>query len=209
MWAGTIMQASHMPLCRCTPFQNNSTSPRASPKPTPGSAGAQGPAVPTEPWPRPCPPPVPALPRASSPRAGRVWGEGLCAPAAPWGLAVPSLAKVGAWGDSPRMLWCSGGCLAIGAGTVLLFRGQIVTLAINHIVSLLGRAVPCLRGRCGHGCQNLLRPQGRDGLTGAQATRPLPHPAFLPAGFLLLSWSLAGPCVRLRAAGHGLCGCWC
>lgn len=40
MWAGTIMQASHMPLCQCTPFQNNSTRPRASPEPTPGSAGA-------------------------------------------------------------------------------------------------------------------------------------------------------------------------
>lgn len=40
MWAGTIMQASHMPLCQCTPFQNNSTRLRASPEPTPGSAGA-------------------------------------------------------------------------------------------------------------------------------------------------------------------------
>lgn len=40
MWAGTIMQASHMPLCQCTPFQNNSTRPCASPEPTPGSARA-------------------------------------------------------------------------------------------------------------------------------------------------------------------------
>lgn len=40
MWAGTIMQASHMPLCQCAAFQNNSPRPRASPEPTPGSAGA-------------------------------------------------------------------------------------------------------------------------------------------------------------------------
>lgn len=110
---------------------------------------------------------------------------------------ISVLAQVGALGGSRRTLHCTGTYLAAGAGAVLLFRGQTVTPAIMHHWETL----PCLRGWYSHGCQHLL---WAPGLTGARATKPLPHPALLPAAFLLLSWGLAGPCVRLRAAG---CGC--
>lgn len=65
MWADTIMQASHMPLCQCTPFQNNSTSPCASPSPPPGLPEHRGLALPTSPSPQ-AQPVLPALPAQRS-----------------------------------------------------------------------------------------------------------------------------------------------
>lgn len=134
MWAGTIMQASHMPLCQCAPFQNNSTRLCASPEPTPGSAEHHGPTVPTSPSPRACSRPLHASAQSQQPH-GRalLGGRGAWSPHSTVEPAVLSvLAEVGAPGGSPRTLCCTGACLAAGAGTVLLFRGQTDTLAITH-----------------------------------------------------------------------------
>lgn len=71
MWAGTIMQASHMPLCQCTPFQNNSTRPRARPEPAPGSAGAPRPRHgPARPAPASCTRPA----DSQQPQGWAIWG---------------------------------------------------------------------------------------------------------------------------------------
>lgn len=152
MWAGTIMQASHTPLCQCTPFQNNSTRPCASPEPTPGSAGA--PSSPrahialAEALPVPCSCLLaPVLPGASSPKGGQFWGARSYPDPSTVEPAV--LAKVAALGASPRTLLCTGACLAAGVAARLSPRPQLTSCP------RIGRAVRCLRGRC-HCCQHLL-----------------------------------------------------